>query len=72
MLAKGGDYAGAEEVSPHLRAMDAAHGDATTYLCSKGACQQPLTDAAELAARLSAADRLCMADMEGESSPDMI
>jgi uncharacterized protein YyaL (SSP411 family) len=32
--------------------MDAKFGAATAYLCSKGACQQPVTDPEQLAEKL--------------------
>ena len=71
LAARGADYAGAEAMSPYLEAMDAKNGDATAYLCSKGACQQPITEAAELARRMGGVNdiHLTTAEQPMESPP---
>lgn len=71
VAARGADYAGAEEASPYLEAMDAKNGDATAYLCSKGACQQPITDPSELARRLAGVNdiRMGAAELPTEAPP---
>jgi hypothetical protein len=46
------DADAAAEVVPLLQARTAIGGRATAYVCERFACQQPVTDPAELAAQL--------------------
>ncbi len=72
VTARGQDYAELEEIAPVILPMDAKEGAATAYLCSKGACQQPMVDAAELAKRMAGVDGINVQQAEQDAGIDKL
>ncbi len=49
---RGGGYEAMDKLAPYAVEMEAKDGKAAAFMCSKGACQQPVNDASQLAEKL--------------------